>query len=55
MPFQCQLLENRLMQMVPVIKSSDLDRSVRFYTEVLDFEPSGPNTPTAKQLMGSRT
>jgi catechol 2,3-dioxygenase-like lactoylglutathione lyase family enzyme len=26
------------MKMVPVIKTSDLGRSVRFYTEVLDFE-----------------
>jgi catechol 2,3-dioxygenase-like lactoylglutathione lyase family enzyme len=26
------------MKIVPVIKSSDLKRSVRFYTEVLDFE-----------------
>lgn len=30
------------MQMVPVIKSSDLARSVRFYTEVLDFERKWP-------------
>jgi catechol 2,3-dioxygenase-like lactoylglutathione lyase family enzyme len=26
------------MKIVPVIESSDLERSVRFYTEVLDFE-----------------
>ena len=26
------------MKIVPVIKSSDLQRSLRFYTEVLDFE-----------------
>lgn len=26
------------MKIVPVIKSSDLQKSLRFYTEVLDFE-----------------
>jgi catechol 2,3-dioxygenase-like lactoylglutathione lyase family enzyme len=31
------------MQIVPVIKSSDLDRSFRFYTEVLDFERKWPD------------
>lgn len=30
------------MKVVPVIKSSDLERSVRFYTEVLDFERKWP-------------
>ena len=30
------------MRMVPVIKVSDLNRSVRFYTEVLDFERKWP-------------
>jgi catechol 2,3-dioxygenase-like lactoylglutathione lyase family enzyme len=30
------------MQIVPVIKSSDLGRSIRFYTEVLDFERKWP-------------
>jgi catechol 2,3-dioxygenase-like lactoylglutathione lyase family enzyme len=30
------------MQIVPVIKSTDLDCSVRFYTEVLDFERKWP-------------
>ncbi len=30
------------MRMVPVIKSSDLDRSLRFYTETLDFERRWP-------------
>lgn len=30
------------MKIVPVIKSSDLERSVRFYTEVLDFERKWP-------------
>ena len=32
------------MRMVPVIKSSNLNRSVRFYTEVLDFEWKWPDT-----------
>lgn len=30
------------MRMVPVIKCSDLERSIRFYTEVLDFERRWP-------------
>jgi catechol 2,3-dioxygenase-like lactoylglutathione lyase family enzyme len=30
------------MKMVPVIKSSNLERSVRFYTEVLDFVRKWP-------------
>jgi catechol 2,3-dioxygenase-like lactoylglutathione lyase family enzyme len=30
------------MKIVPVIKSRDLERSVRFYTEVLDFERKWP-------------
>jgi hypothetical protein len=31
------------MKIVPVIKSSDLERSVRFYMEVLDFERKWPD------------
>src|SRR5690348_16085457 len=31
-------LEGEAMKIVPVIKSSDLQRSLNFYTEVLDFE-----------------
>jgi catechol 2,3-dioxygenase-like lactoylglutathione lyase family enzyme len=30
------------MKMVPVIKSSDLERSVHFYTVILDFERKWP-------------
>jgi catechol 2,3-dioxygenase-like lactoylglutathione lyase family enzyme len=30
------------MKVVPVVKSRDLERSVRFYTEVLDFERKWP-------------
>jgi catechol 2,3-dioxygenase-like lactoylglutathione lyase family enzyme len=30
------------MKIVPVIKTSDLERSLRFYTEVLDFERRWP-------------
>ena len=30
------------MRIVPVIKSSNLERSLRFYTEVLDFERKWP-------------
>lgn len=31
------------MNVIPVIKSSDLRRSLTFYTEVLDFEPKYPD------------
>lgn len=31
-----------VMIIVPVIKSADLERSLRFYTEVLDFERKWP-------------
>jgi len=30
------------MKIVPVIKSGDLERSIHFYTEVLDFEHKCP-------------
>ena len=30
------------MKIVPVVKCSDLQRSIRFYTEVLDFERKWP-------------
>jgi len=30
------------MKIVPVVKSADLERSLRFYTEVLDFERKWP-------------
>jgi catechol 2,3-dioxygenase-like lactoylglutathione lyase family enzyme len=32
----------REMKIVPVIKSGDLERSLHFYTEVLDFERKWP-------------
>lgn len=32
----------RVMKIVPVIKSRDLQRSMHFYTEVLDFERKWP-------------
>lgn len=35
-------LRENVMKIVPVIKSSDLQRSLRFYTEVLDFERKWP-------------
>ena len=34
--------EDAPMKIVPVVKSSDLERSVHFYTEVLDFERKWP-------------
>jgi catechol 2,3-dioxygenase-like lactoylglutathione lyase family enzyme len=41
------------MQIVPVIKSSDLDRSFRFYTEVLDFERKWPDYADPERATGS--
>ena len=32
----------KLMKIVPVIKSGDLERSLRFYTQVLDFQRKWP-------------
>ena len=40
------------MRMVPVIKSSDLGRSVRFYTEVLDFERKWPEYAVTETTNG---
>ena len=43
------------MRMVPVIKCSDLGRSIRFYTEVLDFErrwPGYADVETANGVAG---
>jgi catechol 2,3-dioxygenase-like lactoylglutathione lyase family enzyme len=40
------------MKIVPVIKSSDLDRSVRFYTEVLDFEWKWPGYKDREKANG---
>jgi catechol 2,3-dioxygenase-like lactoylglutathione lyase family enzyme len=35
-------VRENVMKIVPVIKSGDLERSVRFYTQVLDFERKWP-------------
>lgn len=40
------------MKIVPVIKSSDLERSVRFYTEVLDFEWKRPDDKEGEKANG---
>jgi len=40
------------MKIVPVIKSSDLERSVRFYTEVLDFEWKWPGDEEQERVNG---
>lgn len=37
-----QMTLESVVKIVPVIKSSDLGKSVRFYTEVLDFERKWP-------------
>ena len=40
------------MRMVPVIKTSDLSRSIRFYTEVLDFTWKWPEYAEAEIANG---
>ncbi len=40
------------MKIVPVIKSGDLDSSVRFYTEVLDFERKWPRYEDREKANG---
>jgi catechol 2,3-dioxygenase-like lactoylglutathione lyase family enzyme len=40
------------LKIVPVIKSGDLDRSVRFYTEVLDFERKWPGYEDREKANG---
>jgi catechol 2,3-dioxygenase-like lactoylglutathione lyase family enzyme len=40
------------MKIVPVIKSRDLRRSVRFYTEVLDFERKWPDCEDVETANG---
>ena len=40
------------MKIVPVIKSGDLDSSVRFYTEVLDFERKWPGYEDREKANG---
>src|SRR5260370_39062409 len=41
-----------VMKIVPVIKSRDLERSVRFYTEVLDFERKWPDDEDREKANG---
>jgi catechol 2,3-dioxygenase-like lactoylglutathione lyase family enzyme len=40
------------VKIVPVIKSGDLERSIRFYTEVLDFERKWPGYEAREMANG---
>ncbi len=40
------------MKIVPVIRSSDLERSLHFYTEVLDFERRWPGYEDSEMAVG---
>jgi catechol 2,3-dioxygenase-like lactoylglutathione lyase family enzyme len=40
------------MKIVPVIRSSDLERSLHFYTEVLDFERRWPGYEDSEMASG---
>jgi hypothetical protein len=41
------------MKIVPVTKSADLERSLRFYTEVLDFERKWPGEKEREMANGA--
>ena len=41
-----------VMKIVPVVRSNDLERSVRFYTEVLDFERKWPDDEDRENANG---
>src|ERR1700758_2792211 len=41
-----------VMKIVPVVKSSDLQRSLHFYTEVLDFERKWPGHEDCEMANG---
>jgi len=45
------LLENS-MKIMPVIKSSDLERSLHFYTQILDFERKWPGYEAIEMANG---
>jgi hypothetical protein len=49
------LLRHRLgeaLKIVPVIKSRDLERSMRFYTKVLDFERKSSDNEDREKATG---
>ena len=45
-------LKENVMKIVPVIKSRDLERSVSFYTQVLDFERKWPDDEVRETANG---
>jgi catechol 2,3-dioxygenase-like lactoylglutathione lyase family enzyme len=44
--------QENVMRIVPVIKSSDLQKSLHFYTEVLDFRPKWPGQEAREMANG---
>jgi len=50
--FYWPAIGENLMQIVPVIKSSDLQRSLHFYTQVLDFERKWPGHEDGEMANG---
>jgi catechol 2,3-dioxygenase-like lactoylglutathione lyase family enzyme len=45
-------VRENVMKIVPVIKSGDLERSLRFYTQVLDFERKWPGCEDREMTNG---
>lgn len=45
-------VRENVMKVVPVIKSSDLQRSLHFYTEILDFERKWPGHEDGEMANG---
>jgi catechol 2,3-dioxygenase-like lactoylglutathione lyase family enzyme len=50
--FYCPAARKNAMKIVPVIKCSDLQRSLHFYTEVLDFERNWPGREDREMANG---
>jgi len=50
--FYCSAARKNAMKIVPVIKCSDLQRSLHFYTEVLDFERNWPGRADREMANG---
>jgi catechol 2,3-dioxygenase-like lactoylglutathione lyase family enzyme len=48
----CPAIRENVMKIVPVIKSSDLERSVQFYTRILDFERKWPGHEDREMVNG---
>jgi len=48
----CPAVRENVMKIVPVIKSGDLERSLHFYTQVLDFRRKWPGSKDREMANG---